>query len=499
MPYPNPIPSGSQLEAQQQKDKPASAPQLPNAWSASVLLTPFGDSTAPLRNSSQLVVARIESATVGAQSWMRVKLYLTQDLTFFDFLFVSVDGPGQSFESDWYWVDSSTSTIYGPFETSLLVPGPNFLADNAAAWGNRYPLMCTDTNTNGIDCDHWMVPTPGTSDHGSWYAFRRGTENLFRILTIDSTNPVRIPVLGAYFMANVASFQTGISQASNQLVGAVIAGRSVSRPGYWNPMVTQEDIQRALAYPLVAGRCTIEDIQQILPGFAYAPPGTPLPTWTNNTYIEGWALAVDLIPYFTRVCYMWTGDQNSREQAIFIGMGASPGGGSYLKRTDTCLSTIQTDITHFDWVEKPEPWEAQETLPALSGFGMPFPDWIARSGGVIMGQIRGNPDFGLTPDQTLNLIAAKYSPGGGELAIFWAWFLASGAGMLFSEGRYLNPLTHVLQLVDYKLFLRDAPVIASDFPVPRSSAKTQTPDPLANVTRRANLHGGRARRPSYRT
>jgi len=85
---------------------------------------------------------------------------------------------------------------------------------------------------------------------------------------------------------------------------------------------------------------------------------------------------------------------------------------------------------------------------------------------VIMGKIRGNPQFGLEADQTLNLIAAQAPRGGGELAIFWVWFLENGTGVLFTEGNYVNPLSHNLQLIDYNVFLRNAGLTQDDFSNP---------------------------------
>ena len=83
-----------------------------------------------------------------------------------------------------------------------------------------------------------------------------------------------------------------------------------------------------------------------------------------------------------------------------------------------------------------------------------------------MGQIRGNPNFGLATNQTINLIAAELPRGGGELAIFWLWFLENGTGMLFTEGNYMNPLSHNLQLIDYNVFIQNARITQEDFSNP---------------------------------
>jgi len=483
----NPIPSGPEMQLHWLSNRPAALPELPKAWSASVFATPFGDSIAPHKTYSQLTVARVESATVGYESWMRVRLYLTQDRRFFDFLFISVDDPDQPFESKWYWIDSSVNggvrKIHGPFRTCLRVPGPQFLAENHAIWGNRYPLMCTDRKPDGIDCDHWVVPTPGTqADHGSWYSLRRDTGNLFRIFTMDSANPMMLPFLGAYFIANFESFEKGVSKESKKLLETVKAGAAVKRPGYWNPMVTQQDVHRAFAFPIAFAKCTSKDIQKVLPGFTAVPAQTPLPRWSDKLYIEAWALALDLIAYRVRVCYHFTGDDRRKQQSIFIGWGENPGAGSYFKRTDTCLNASGTDMPYYVWDDASGWGDQKYCLPPESGIGPPVPDWLAADHAVFMGQIRGNANFGLEPDQVLNLISAKKPDAFGVLGLFWAWFVDNKVGMLFCEGNFVNPLSHTLQLLDYTLFFRDAPIVDSDFSDPCICAQSPPTGPVVDVS-----------------
>jgi hypothetical protein len=485
----NPIPTGPEVQSHWLSDRPATVPELPVAWSASVLATPFGDSIAPQSSYSQLAVARVESATVGFESWMRVKLYLTQDLQLFDFLFISLNDPNDPmrFKSEWYWIDSSMSggeeKIYGPFKTTLRVPGPQFLTENQAVWGNCYPLMCTDTNREGIDCDHWMIPSPGAqADHGSWYSVRRDTKYISRVFTMDSTNPMMLPFVGAYFMANFASFQPQVSEDSKELVAAAKAGRTVKEPEYWNPLVTQQDVFRAFEFPLASTKCTVKDIQNALPGFNAAPPTqTPLPTWSKKLYIEAWALAVDVIPYRMRVCYHFAGDERSRQQSIFIGWGENPGSGSYFKRTDTCLNPSGTDMPFYEWNDASGWGNPKYCLPPLPGIPPPVPDWLARDQAVLMGQIGGNPDFGLEEKQVLNIFAGKNPGDFGAMGTFWVWFLENDVGMLFCEGNFMNSLSHTLQILDYTLFERDAPIDDSDFSDPCMGMQPTSRGAIARV------------------
>jgi hypothetical protein len=193
-----------------------------------------------------------------------------------------------------------------------------------------------------------------------------------------------------------------------------------------------------------------------------------LPEWSKRTYIEGWALGTDFIPYYTRVCYLWTDDPNSKQQSIFVGFGTVPGKGSYLQRRELCLNTQRiVQQPYYEWDATAKSWGFKKCLPPQNpGVPLPRPDWVAHGGGRIRAQIRGNPDFGLAADETLNIIAAESPRGRGELAIFWLWFLENGRGMLFTEGNYLNPLSHNLQLIDYSLFVQNADLTQADFENP---------------------------------
>jgi hypothetical protein len=477
--YPNPVPGGSLLSTQWQTNRITTPPALGvskngvTQWVATVLLSPFGDSISPLKNYSQLVVGRVECQIVdspddGVFSNMRVSLYNTQDLTFFDFIFChSVDINTGAVQNQWYWLDSTpngpVNRVLGPFDTTVQPPAPSFMADNGALWGNVYALM-------GISSDHWVVPTPGSSDHGSWCAFRRDTGQLFRIFMMDSTNPLMLPVIGSYYIANFPTFTPAADLSASTLSAIALIKRGetqASASGYWNPMVTQEDIQRAMAFPLAQSNCTLADIQAVIPGFVPVPANVPTPRWSDQTYIEGWTLGTDFIPYWTRVCYLWTGDASSQQQSVFVGLGLNAGQGNYVQRTDSCLNTNETAQPYYKYPSSGSgEWTLNQCLPALQGVGLPYPDWLSRDAGVAMGQITGNANFGLQPGQTLNLFAAELPRGGGAMAIFWLWFASSGDGVLFTEGNYINPLSHNLQLIDYTLFVQNAGLTASAFANP---------------------------------
>lgn len=472
------LPTPGQLAAGRQASCPAKAPVLPTQWRAQVLLTPFGDMNPPMANYSQLVVADVTYDYTNYR-FMRVSLYLTQDLKYYDFLFL--DGRG------WYWLVSEPggpiTDYFGPFATPLQVPPPDFLTKLGGHFGNRWPIM-------GLACDGWVVPTSNGGqepDHGSWYSFRGDRDELYRIFTFDSDNPCRIPILGSYYLANVAAFVPGSAPDAVHQVLQTIMGNDAGRvEEYSNILLTQQDVQRAMADPLAVAPCTPQQIEKLIPGFAVAPGGA-LPEWTDRTYIEGWTIGSDFIPYYTIVYYWYT---YGRQQTIFIGLGLNPGHGDYNDRQDSCLYTDHadpskdyTDVPQYHWASNG--WVPNCCAGKIPGIGVPRPDWVSADGGQIVASITGNPNFGLGPDEVLNLISCPLERGPGELALFWVWFTDQAKGVLFTEANFLNSTDHSLQLVDYERFERNAEWITSDIfsdpcpdlqACPAATALTRRPD-----------------------
>jgi hypothetical protein len=474
MPRPK-LPDPTELIAQRQASTPASPPVLPSQWRASVLLTPFGDASPLMKNYSQLVVADVYyDYTVPG---MLVNLYLTEDLTFFSFLFT---------DGTWTWVDSTPNgpitNFYGPFPTSLTVPPPDFLGQSGSQFGNNYGLM-------GKSCDHWVLPTDST--HGSWYSFRQDTGNLYRIFTFDADNPVRIPILGSFYLANIPTL---VPQSGSTVVADAVhmatSGRTTAVPGMSNPLVTQEDIQGALANPLASAPCTLAQIQAVIPGISIpSPTSVPVPTWTDQTFIWAMTIGTDFIPYITLVFYSWTLLQ---QQSIFIGLGLIAGEGSYTDRQDCCLFSDHTDVPQYYFQNGQ--YVASCCDGTIPGVGLPRPTWLQDDGGVVVAQIAGNADFGLAPGEVLNMFNAPLARGPGDLALVWVWFKGDGTGVLFTEANYDKPMDHNLQLIDYTIFEQNASwMTASVFsdPCPQLQACSTQPGALARANDERRLIGPR--------
>jgi hypothetical protein len=399
-----------------------------------------------MANYDQLIVANIAYDSTGAQPAMRVSLYLLEDLQYFDFLFTN----GQ-----WYWLISAPGQqptgYYGPFPTTLQVPPPNFLAQNGATYGNSWGIAGTPT-------DGWVIPTalPQGSQvppHGTWYSINSSTGALWRVLNLDNDNPVGIPILGSYYHAYLPGFApSGPLNLLSLISGPPSVGNAPSQ------MVSQRDIQTAISNPLASAPCTMAQIQAVIPGIAFPSTQPPLPAWTDQTFIQGWTIGCDPIPYWTQVWYWWS---YKRQRTSFVGYGLEAGTGTYRNRIDNVLysnfftSPVYYALNQYEWVPScPN--------PCFPGVGLPRPDFVAADGGVVKATITGNPAFGLGPQQAMLLIRVSMprgpNPNGVDVtSVFWFWFTDDQKGVLFSEGNFIDTVVdHDLQVIDYEYFEQNA-------------------------------------------
>jgi hypothetical protein len=417
-------------------------PQLPASWTAAGLLLPFGDANPTMANYDQLVVANIEYDSTGPQFAMRVSLYLLEDMQYFDFLFVG---------NEWYWLVSKPGQApigyYGPFTSQVLqVPTPDFLAFNGATYGNSWAV-------SGIPTDGWVVPTQGAPiPHGTWYSMNSNTGALWRVLNLDNNNPVNIPILGSYYMAYLPGFTaTGPLNLLSLIQGEQLPGNPPS------PMVSQRDIQTAMAHPLYTVPCNLAQIQALIPGISYPSVQPPLPAWTDQTYIFGWTIGCDPIPYLTQVWYWWS---YKHQRTSFIGYGVNAGTGTYDDRIDNVLYGDFFTSPVYKW--NGQQWNPSCPIPCFAGVGLPRPDFVAADNGIVKATVSGNADFDLNEDQTMLMIAASMPRGPNKKGIdvtslFWFWFVDDQTGVLFSEGNFIDTvIDHDLQVIDYEYFERNA-------------------------------------------
>jgi hypothetical protein len=366
----------------------------------------------------------------------------------------------------------------------LQVPPPDFLAQNGATYGNYWWIARTPTNG-------WVIPTPiqpNIPPHGTWFSWNvksRGT--LWRVLNLDNNNPVGIPILGSYYMAYLPGFTaTGPLNLLSLISGTQYPGGPPSQ------MVSQRDIQYAMANPLSSAPCTLAQIQALIPGISYPLPQPPLPAWTDKTYIEGMTIGCDPIPYWTQVWYWW---KYRHQRTSFVGYGVEAGTGTYNDRIDNVLyadfftSPVYKSNGQGQWLFD-QCLLLYKGRPCYPGVGLPRPDFVSADHGVVKATVSGNPDFGLDPEQTMSMIAVSMPRGANKngidvTSLFWFWFTDDQKGVLFSEGNYIDTVVdHDLQVIDYMYFEQNASDRVNEGSFSDPCKVDQCPsEPSARVTR----------------
>ncbi|HUS52946.1 MAG TPA: hypothetical protein VMY41_02945 [Thermohalobaculum sp.] len=446
-------------------DAATAPPALPGAWTATALLTPYGQYAPAMgaeKKYSQLVVAKITYFGGPDLRAMRVGMYLPEDGAYIEWLFVT-----KGTLSVWGWVKAAPGGrdqgTLGPFVTTAVVPEADFLVKAGASYKGYWPLFNQDTW-------HFLALTSENQGqkYGNWYSFNNAG-NLSRVLNIPADNSLRLPVLGAYFMANTVGFQpladtSDLVARANALLDPASGGAELEASDYVNPMLTQVDLGNAIANPLWSAPCTLADIQAVLPG--YAPlPNWPLPQWSETVKITGYTLGENTIPFYTEVYYS---NPMQRQRSEFVGWGPGTAEG-YNYRQDTVLysdyfNDVQYQLINGQW-QKP-------TCHREPGIGYPRPNFPERMGAVVKGTITGNVEFGLAPGRSLYMTLAEMPRPAVKrgqppnVCAFWDWWRDDQSGVIFTESEVSTPPRHNLSVIDYVTFERNAPVGPGDFADP---------------------------------
>jgi hypothetical protein len=433
-------------------------PPLPANWIATALLTPFGGLAVnpPLTSSDELVVARIHYQSTPETTSLRTRLYLVESLLYYDFVFQTTGGV-----SSWYWLVSDPAdpdprvpptAVFGPFPTSVQVPGPTVLGDNGFSYIGTWDVV-------NQSCDGYSANI--ASQAATWFSFVSQTEILSRIMNVDDTNDIGIPVLGAYYLVNFPTFEVVPPAHLASFTAAInnaTPGESAS------PMVTLQDIQAAMVHPPGGSppvTCTPADITAVIAGLSLPHPAPQAPAWTDQVQSFCYMMGQLRYPYYCQLYYDYT--VNRSQTTVFVTQNTP---GQYDSRQDVVLplGTIGPAI-NYEWNAPNNSWEAG--CLTLNGGIVPMsvPNFVEAGGGLCRAMIQDNPYFG--PGQVTIWSVELGNSQGAWASDFWYWFNAKQQGIVFS----LAPAGS-LTMIDYQTFVQDPQFQACIFEEPTAGLPT---------------------------
>jgi len=416
-------------------------PSLPTIWTAPMLLTPFGGINSNLMiTSDQLVVANLtyDSSRL-TERYMRVGVYLLEDLYYYDFLFkTSAD------HTEWWWLISDPNDpnglpteSFGPFSTTAVVPAPDFLIANAFSHAGTWNVL-------GASRDAFSSRKKAKA--GTWYWFDPSRGDPARIMNVDPRNDFKIAMLGAYYFADFARVARLESSNLEDVYQRCSKRTPLRSP---SPMVKLADILAALAAPPTGSQiqCTPTQIQALIPGISR--PGAILPpSWTNRVNSECYMIGQDIKPYY---CQVWYDSNYGCQVTVFVQHDNT---GSYTQRFDFILpSGIVGPAVRYSW--NVSQWVPVCCVPGGGLKPMPVRDFVAQGHGECRAVIKQNPQFGTVSIWSVEL------PRGNRSSNFWYWFNEQQQGIIFS----LAPAPK-LTLIDYQTFIQNGPIDACVFDDP---------------------------------
>ena len=284
--------------------------------------------------------------------------------------------------------------------------------------------------------------TVNNTQAATWYWFDSGTDRPARIMNITRMNDFRVAVLGAYYLVDFPSFR----RLSSSTLGRVheYCSRSAQRETIDSPMLTLSDILNAMGMPPSGSqiKCTLQQIQKLIPGISYPTRELTPPSWTNCVHSECYMIGLPPYPYYGQIWYDW-----DHRMQVTVLVGKADDDGVYRQRFDYFLPREKNDgpLIHYNWKSSNWVADCQEPL----GVPMPRPDFVKAGHGRCRAILKSNPYFG-----SLKLWSVPLSQNGQDwFGNFWYWFNQRQKQVIFS----LDP-PHSLTLIDYQSFIRNADI-----------------------------------------
>lgn len=428
---------------------------LNQIWSAQILLTPFGggNGNATVNPSDQLAVAQLTYEQTNSGQLMRISMYLVESLIYFDFLFSSTTAG-----NEWWWLVSDPqnpqalpSAAFGPYAMSAEVPPCNLLAENGFSHVGSWRI-------HGETCTAFSAHREAPA--GTWYCFDEQSNQISRIMNVDSVNDFAVPILGAYYLVDFPAVQVAASSNLRQVLALCPSGAIQPGP---SPMRTLNDIEQAMAESPAGPQisCTPQQLQAVIPGLSMPTTPPSPPAWTDKVSSTCYMIGQDLYPYFCQVWYDWTAGM---QVTVLVSQDSN---NAYTQRQDMFLPKgVVGPVAIYEWAGTA--WTPSCCQAGGGTVPMPVPDFVQADSGKCRATITNNPYFG-----SISIWSVRMGDPS-QWTDFWYWFNAQQQGVVFS----MAPAGS-LTMIDYQTFVQNGTIPASYLQDPCSQVPACPQSPSA--------------------
>ncbi|MCX4151459.1 MULTISPECIES: hypothetical protein [Paraburkholderia] len=362
-----------------------------------------------------------------AQRFMRFQIYFLESLKYCDIFFQT-----SANATSWWWLFTNADQLdgpphgaMGPYRTVAVVPTGNFLAQGGFSHAGDWAVVGRPRSA---------FSSKKTAEAGTWVWTDADSIRLARIMNVEQINDFSIPILGSYYLADFAQYSDNAALNLRITYDACKAANRGANPSA--DIVTLGGLLEAIgkAPPEAVSRCTVSDIQRLLPGLLPDASNVATPAWTSRMDSRCYMIGQDLYPYYCAVVYDW---DKGMQVTVFVMQDSN---GEYTSRNDELLpkGNVGPGIYYS--------WDGTKWVPACSKAGggdvpMPVPDFVHAGEGRCRAAFKDDPYFSNDSMWSVTLGAPPKS------ADFWYWFDDKQRGVIFS----LSPASS-LTIIDYQTF-----------------------------------------------
>jgi hypothetical protein len=430
------VPSPDDIASLLFPDGNRSIPSLPSTWTANVLLTPHGGVNIAGIVTDQPAAARISfDASSGTARHLRVQMFLLESRLYFDWFFTT-----KNRSNSWWYLESDPANLetppsqtHGPYASSAEVPTTDFLLKGQFKHVGTW---------NVIGKKSHAFSGRKTAQPSTWLWLNAATSLPRRMMNIDSSNDFKLAVIGSYYFVDFTTFE-----ADTGSLDGLYAQLPKGPPQPNSKMLTLADLFAGMSTlpPSQHTKCTLTEIQAVLPGIVQVSGTEVPPKWTDAVESQCFMIGQDDYPYYCQIYYDWN---QGCQVTVFVQQDNT---GKYQVRFDEFLPRGKVGpAIVYDWTDGS--WKPACSQKDGGVVPMPVPNFVEVAEGACRAAFQNSDYFGNLTIWTVALGNAQ------TWSDFWYWFDSSQKGVIFS----LAP-ARSLTIIDYQTFVQNPTLDSGKF------------------------------------